>query len=86
MERLRKSNLQLNCDECECLKNKVCYLGHILSQDGVRLDPRKLEAIDKFPRLKNVKNFRQFLGLSGYYCRFVKNFSKISKPLCKLLQ
>ena len=41
---------------------------------------------DKFPRPKNVKNVRQFLGLSGYYRRFIKNFSKISKPLCKLLQ
>ena len=86
MERLRKSNLQLNCDKCVFLKNKVRYLGHILSQDGVRPDPRKLEAVDKFPRPKNVKNVRKFLGLSGYYRRFIKNFSKIPKPLYKLLQ
>ena len=86
MEKLRESNLQLNCDKCEILKNKVCYLGHILSQDGVRLDPKKLEAVEKFPRPKNVKNIRQFLGLSGYYRGFIQNFSRISKPLCKLLQ
>ena len=65
MERLGKANLQLNCDKWEFLKSKVCYLGHILSQDGVSPDPRKLKAVDKFPRPKNVKNFLQFFGLSG---------------------
>ena len=86
MERLRESNLQLNLDKCEFLRKEVCYLGHILSKKGISPDPRKLEAVKNFPRPKNIKNIRQFLGLSGYYRRFIKNFSQIAKPLSKLLQ
>ena len=84
MERLRKSNLQLNCDKCEFLKKKSFLFGTYIKprwSTPVRPDPRKLEAVDKFPRPNNVKNVRQFSGLSEYYRRFIKTFSKISK-LC----
>ena len=55
MDRLRKSNLQLNPDKCEFLRGKVCYLGHMLNIKGVSPDPRKLEAVGEFPKPKNVK-------------------------------
>ena len=66
-------------------RDKVCYIGHMLNIKGVSRDPRKLEAVREFPKPKNVKNIRQFLGLAGFYRRFIKNFAQIAKPLSKLL-
>lgn len=57
------------------------YLGHIVSQNGVETDPSKVEALKTWPRPKNLKELRSFLGFSGYYRRFVQDYSKIVKPL-----
>ena len=57
-----------------------------MSKQGVSPDPRKLEAVKRFPQPQTVKNVRQFLGLAGYYRRFIKNFATMSKPLTKLLE
>ena len=86
MKRLREANLKLQLEKCEFLKNKVSYLGHVLSEKGLNPDPRKIEAVKLFPQPKNMKNVRQFLGLAGYYRRFIKNFAQIAKPLTRLLQ
>jgi len=85
-ERLRKANLRLQPDKCEFLRREVTYLGHVIREDGVKPDPKKIEAVSKFPRPKNTKNIKQFLGLAGYYRRFIPNFSKIAKPLTTLLK
>ncbi|WJZ87576.1 hypothetical protein VitviT2T_006946 [Vitis vinifera] len=60
-------------------------LGHIISKNGIELDKAKVELIVKLPPPTNVKGIRQFLGHAGFYRRFIKDFSKISKPLCELL-
>ena len=60
-------------------------MGHIISEDSVKPDPKKIEAVSKFPRPKKAKNIKQFLGLTGYYRRFIPNFFKIAKPLIHLL-
>ena len=86
MERLKQANLQLNINKCEFLKSHVCYLGHILSKDGISPDPKKIEAVKCFPQLSTVKTVRQFLGLAGYYRRFIKHFAHLYKPLTKLLE
>ncbi|XP_036148743.1 uncharacterized protein LOC118647611 [Monomorium pharaonis] len=86
MKRLKAANLQLQPDKCEFLRQEVAYLGHIICADGVRPDPNKVEAVIKFPVPKNVKNIKQFLGLVGYYRKFIPNFSKIAKPLTDLLK
>ncbi|XP_046484824.1 uncharacterized protein [Neodiprion pinetum] len=83
-ERLRKANLTLQSDKCEFLRTEVKYLGHIISADGVKPDPKKIEAVKKFPVPKTTKNVKEFLGLAGYYRRFIKNFAKIAKPLSEL--
>jgi len=57
------------------------YLEHIIGSDGVKPDPAKVKAIMNFPTSKNPKNIKQFLGLAGYYRRFIQNFSKIAKPV-----
>lgn len=85
-ERLRNANLRLQPDKCEFLRKEVTYLGHIISETGVKPDPGKVEAVRNFPRPKNDKNIKQFLGLAGYYRRFICNFSKIAKPLTALLK
>jgi len=85
-ERLRKANLRLQPDKCEFLRREVTYLGHVIREDGVKPDPKKIEAVSKFPRPKNAKNIKQFLGLAGYYRRFIPNFSKTAKPLTALLK
>ncbi|KAL6418934.1 hypothetical protein ACFW04_011685 [Cataglyphis niger] len=86
IERLRKANLKLQPDKCEFLKTEVTYLGHVIGRDGVKPDPKKLEAVRQFPRPKTPRNIKQFLGLAGYYRRFIPNFSKLAKPLTNLLK
>lgn len=86
MTRLRKYNLKLEITKCEFLKDKVHYLGHVICQDGLAVDHKKVEAIKKFPVPKTQRNIRKFLCLADYYSRFIKNFAKISKPLFRLLQ
>lgn len=86
IERLRKANLKLQPDKCEFLKTEVTYLSHVISREGVKPDPTKLKAVQQFPRPKTPKNIKQFLGLAGYYRRFIPNFSKFAKPLTTLLK
>lgn len=85
-QRLSDLRLKLQPDKCEYLKPELQYLGHIITEDGVRPNPEKLKAVKEFPRPKHVKNIKQFLGLAGYYRRFIKDFSKKAKPLTKLLK
>jgi hypothetical protein len=64
----------------------VTYLGHIITENGVKPDPNKIIAVKKFPTPRNAKNIKQFLGLAGYYRRFISDFSKTAKPLTDLLK
>ena len=66
--------------------NQGIVLGHIISNKGIEVDKAKIELISKLPSPKNVKIVRQFLGHVGFYQRFIKDFSKIAKPLYKLLE
>lgn len=86
LARLRKHNFKLEVDKCEFLKKEVTYLGHVLGPNGVKVDPEKIRAVKEFPTPKNQKNVRQFLGLSGFYRRFVKDYAKIARPLFDLLK
>lgn len=84
LKRLRAAGLKLKPSKCQFLRSQVKYLGHIVSADGVRPDPEKEEAIRNFPRPTKVREIREFLGLVGYYRRFIDNFAKIAKPLTAL--
>lgn len=85
-ERLRLNNLKLQPDKCEFLRREVSYLGHIISNEGVKPNPIKIQAIKSFPRPQCIKSIKSFLGLVGYYRKFIQNFAKIAKPLTLLLK
>lgn len=85
-EKLREHNLKLQPDKSEFLHKEVQYLGHIITDKGVKPDPKKIECVKKFPVPKNPRDIKSFLGLVGYYRRFIENFSHITKPLTSLLK
>ena len=64
---------------------KVPFLGHILSENGVSVDPSKVQEVMDWKAPTIVPEIRSFLGLAGYYCRFIPDFSKIAKPMTSLL-
>ena len=66
--------------------NEGIVLGHKISERGIEVDKAKVDAIEKMPCLKAIKGIRSFLGHAGFYRRFIKDFSKISRPLTNLLQ
>jgi hypothetical protein len=65
---------------------EVTFIGHVLSAEGVVVDPSKIEAVSKWQSPKYVTEICNFLGLAGYYRRFIENFSKIAKPMTELLK
>ncbi|GJX75613.1 putative reverse transcriptase domain-containing protein [Tanacetum coccineum] len=83
---LRQKKLYAKFSKCEFWLGQVAFLGHIVSADGITMDPAKVEAITKWPRPKTVTEVRSFLGLAGYYRRFVEGFSRLALPLTKLMR
>ena len=84
LNRLKDCNLKLNPKKCKFLQRKVKYVGHIVSENGVEADPDKIDKVINWPVPQNAEEVRQFTSFAGYYRRFVKDFSKISKPLTAL--
>ena len=72
--------------KCEFWLEKVAFLGHILTAEGVAVDPQNVEAVSNWQQPTNVSEIRSFLGLAGYYRRFIEGFSKITRPMMELLK
>jgi hypothetical protein len=80
-----EKNHVLNWEKCHFMITNDIVLGHIVSSKGIEVDKSKIELIANFPTPKSVKDVRSFLGHAGFYRRFIKDFSVISKPLSNLL-
>ena len=85
LKRCEEVNLVLNWEKCHFMVNEGVVLGHLISERGIQVDKAKIEVIEKLPPPVNVKGVRSFLGHAGFYRRFIKDFSKIAKPLTQLL-
>ena len=83
-QRLREADLKLKVSKCNFFKKHIQYLGHLVSGEGIEPLPEKLEAVKEMPPPTTPKEVRQFLGLVGYYRKFVPKFSDIARPLTNL--
>ena len=86
LQRCEDKNLVLNWEKCHFVVQEGIVPGHRVSSKGIEVDRAKIATIEKLPPPKNVKGIRSFLGHAGFYGRFIKDFSKLSKPLCNLLE
>jgi hypothetical protein len=86
LEKLWPHQLYAKFTKCEFWLQKVSFLGHILTAKGVVVDPEKVTSVANWKRPTTITEIRSFLGLAGYYRRFIEGFSKIAKPMMKLLQ
>ncbi|KAM2967482.1 hypothetical protein FF1_027740 [Malus domestica] len=86
LKRCVETNLVLNWEKCHFMVRQGIVLGHIVSERGIEVDKSKIDLIRYLPSPISVREIRSFLGHAGFYRRFIKDFSKISNPLCRLLQ
>ncbi|XP_013624264.1 PREDICTED: uncharacterized protein LOC106330322 [Brassica oleracea var. oleracea] len=84
LDKLREHKLFAKLSKCSFWQREICFLGHVVSDKGVSVDQEKIKAIADWPRPRNATEIRSFLGLAGYYRRFVKGFASMAQPLTKL--
>ena len=84
-EKLDQAGLRLKLSKCKFFKKRVEYLGHIISENGIKTNPKKIEAIVKWPQPQTVTQMHSFLGFCNYYRKFIHRYAQIAKPLCKLI-
>ena len=86
LQRLQGVNLKLKPNKCSLMQKKVVFLGHVISGNGIATDPEKIKLVEGWPTPTNLKQLRGFLGLTGYYRKFVKGYAHIAGPLNRLLK
>jgi hypothetical protein len=86
LQRLRDHQLYAKFSKCAFWLREVSFLGHVISAEGIAIDPSKVQEVLEWKSPKSVTQIRGFLGLAGYYHRFIPNFSKIAKPMTQLLE
>jgi hypothetical protein len=83
--RCKEKNLVLNWEKCHFMEKQGIVLGHVISHKGIMVDKAKVDLISKLLPPQTIKEIRSFLGHAGFYRIFIKDFSKIGRPLCNLL-
>lgn len=86
LDRASQAGLAINWDKCQFLKTRVEFLGHIIESGDVQPSEAKTDAVTHFPEPKNVKQMQSFLGLSGYFRKFIYDYSRIAWSLTNLLK
>jgi hypothetical protein len=84
--KISQANLKMNFDKCEFIKRQVSFLGHLVGKNGIKPDPSNVEKVQNYPTPESIKDVRGFLGLAGYYRKFIPNFAEVAEPLHKLLR
>jgi hypothetical protein len=86
LQTMRDNQIYGKMKKCIFMKDEAPYLGHIISKDGIKMDPKKVETIQNWPEITTIKQLQAFLGLMGYYRKFIKNFAQVAKPMTDLLK
>ena len=84
--RFRAANLKLKAKKRELFRQKMLYLGHIVTQDGISTEPSKIEAVITWPTPTNKRDLRRFLGLCSYYRKFIESFADVAGPLYAIIE
>ena len=84
--KIRESGLKLNKTKCQIRKQSIVFLGHIISSEGIKIDPSKTEAITKMPLPRSVNDLQRFLGMINYLGKFIPNLAEHATPLRNLLK
>ena len=84
LKRLCEAGLKLRPDKCQFARDSIHYLGHVIDSNGISPDPAKISAVSDYPIPTTVKAIKAFLGLSGYYRRFIRDYAGIAAPLYSL--
>ena len=85
-EKLKEANLKLTPKKCTFFHRELRFLGFVVSDKGIAIDPEKIEAVKKYPQPKNLKELRGFLGLTGFYRKHIKDYGTLADPMYKALQ
>ena len=85
-EKLKQHNLKVQLNKSEFFSKNIAFLGHVITPEGIKPNPDKIKAIQNYPMPSTAKEIKSFLGLVGYYRKFISNFSKIISPITKCLK
>jgi hypothetical protein len=84
LQTLRKHKLNTKFNECDFCQKETRYLGHVISSEGIAIEPEKIKTIMEWPVPKDAADIRSFMGITGYYRRFIEEISKIAYPITSL--